>query len=75
MMDNISWGENPKYGPQAMIAHFDRDDRVCWDFQEEARKFGRDVIVKQCAGREGLTVVVPNISFNQMNKLIDLTER
>ena len=33
MMDNMSWGENPEYGPQAMVAHFDRDDNISLDFQ------------------------------------------
>ena len=75
MMDNMSWGENPEYGPQAMVAHFDRDDIISLDFQEEARKLGKKTIVKQCAGRAGLTIIVPNVSFKEMNRLIDLTER
>ena len=75
MMDNMSWGENPEYGPQAMVAHFDRDDNISLDFQYEARRIGKKVIVKQCAGRSGLTIVVPNVSFKEMNRLIDLTEK
>ena len=71
----MSWGENPEYGPQAMVAHFDRDDTICMDFQYEARKLGKKVIVKQCAGRDGLTVIVPRVSFKEMNSLIDRTER
>lgn len=74
MMDSMSWGENPKYGPQAMVAHFDRDDTVCLDFQDYARQIGKKVMVKQCAGRDGLTIIIPDISFKDMNHLINHTE-
>ena len=71
MMDKMSWGPNPEYGSNAMIAHFDLDDKECWDFQEQARDMGKTVTVKQCAGRNGLSIIIPEISFHDMNTLIN----
>ena len=71
MMDRMSWGPNPEYGSNAMVAHFDADDKECWDFQDAAHQMGHTVTVKQCAGRDGLTVIIPEISFHNMNILIN----
>ena len=73
MMDSMNWGYIPEYRGQTMVAHFDKDDQSCADFQEHARKLGKQVIVKQCAGREGLTVIVPKIDFEELNLLVDDT--
>ena len=73
MMDSMNWGYIPEYRGQTMVAHFDKDDEHCTLFQDQARKLGKQVIVKQCAGREGLTVIVPKISFDELNLLVDDT--
>ncbi len=74
MMDKMSWGSNPEYGDNAMIAHFDNDDQSCLDFQDMARKMGKTISVMQCNGRDGLTIIVPEINFKEMNFLINASK-
>ncbi len=74
MMDRMNWGPNPEYGDNAMVAHFDADDQHCWDFQEMAREMGKTISVMQCNGRDGLTIIIPEISFQEMNALVNASK-